>query len=154
MARQGLKNVDFDAYDGAIGFVNIKNSHWKFVYLHALTKQIFVVDPLNSQNDIKDSTEAAQKFQQYFRARFNKHGRQDWINTKWKAGRITHSVQTDSSSCGVFVMQMARETIECLPDIPDSFNIDPATKNIARLRCQMAEEILLASGNPQIFFIK
>ncbi|KAL7374542.1 hypothetical protein ABVT39_002691 [Epinephelus coioides] len=32
MARQGLKKVTFDDYDGAIGFVNIRNVHRKFVF--------------------------------------------------------------------------------------------------------------------------
>ncbi|KAI4826122.1 hypothetical protein KUCAC02_021769 [Chaenocephalus aceratus] len=29
--RQELQKVTFDLYDGAIGFVNIRNVHWKFV---------------------------------------------------------------------------------------------------------------------------
>lgn len=27
----GLSKVDFDQFDGVIGFVNEKNRHWKFV---------------------------------------------------------------------------------------------------------------------------
>ncbi|KAK5902863.1 hypothetical protein CesoFtcFv8_008079 [Champsocephalus esox] len=38
--RQELQKVIFDRYDGAIGFVNIRNVHWKFVYVHALSNHI------------------------------------------------------------------------------------------------------------------
>ncbi|XP_062865101.1 uncharacterized protein LOC134326938 [Trichomycterus rosablanca] len=147
MARQGLKNVNFDAFDGAVGFVNVNNSHWKFVYLHALTTQIFVVDPANNQPDMEDSMDAAQKFRTYFRTRFNKLGKKDWLNIKWKPSRINHTVQKDSTSCGVFVMQMAKETIEKFPDIPEQFNIDPKRSNIARLRKEMAQEIIVSSDS-------
>ncbi|KAI4884636.1 hypothetical protein NFI96_001278 [Prochilodus magdalenae] len=32
-------------------------------------------------------------------------GKKDWMNIKWKPSKITHSVQSDGSSYGVFVMQ-------------------------------------------------
>ncbi|KAF5892589.1 poly [ADP-ribose] polymerase 14-like isoform X3, partial [Clarias magur] len=31
MARQGFPKVSFDAYDGIIGALNIKDTHWRFV---------------------------------------------------------------------------------------------------------------------------
>ncbi|XP_067260358.1 uncharacterized protein [Chanodichthys erythropterus] len=61
MVRQGLSTVNFESYEGAISFVNINRNHWKFVYLHALSEQIFVVDPLTE--DLEDSKQAAKKFQ-------------------------------------------------------------------------------------------
>lgn len=110
----------------------------------------------------------------YYRTRFNLLGRRDWLNIVWKPAIIAHTTQTDGTSCGVFVMevrqitsyklltsnkleqnsqnllftvQMARQTIESFPAIPEEFHINPDRKNIARLRRQMAEDILHASGN-------
>ena len=42
---------------------------------------------------------------------------------------------------------MARQIIQSFPTIPEELNIDSECKNIARLREDMAEEILLAAGN-------
>ncbi|KAM7390918.1 hypothetical protein PAMA_008899 [Pampus argenteus] len=54
--------VNFDHYDGIVGCVNVQRSHWKFVYLHAPSSQIFVVDPANADSDLEDSSEAAKCF--------------------------------------------------------------------------------------------
>ena len=42
---------------------------------------------------------------------------------------------------------MARQIIQSFPAIPEELNIDSQCKNIARLREDMAEEMLLAAGN-------
>ncbi|KAK0149789.1 hypothetical protein N1851_009445 [Merluccius polli] len=54
--------VDFDQYDGVIGFVNENNNHWKFLYLNAPTSQIFIVDPADHESDLEESREAATRF--------------------------------------------------------------------------------------------
>ncbi|KAF4118129.1 hypothetical protein G5714_000180 [Onychostoma macrolepis] len=51
------------------------------------------------------------------------YGREDLVSTKWKPGTIQHSFQEDGSSCGVFVMLMAKPVVEGFPKIPDSINI-------------------------------
>ncbi|CAL8282536.1 unnamed protein product [Gadus morhua 'NCC'] len=63
---------------------------------------------------------------------------------KWKAATIPHTVQQDSTSCGVFVMQMAKEAIQSFPAIP-SFNMKNSPRAIGCLRAEMAEELLSAS---------
>ncbi|XP_039643104.1 uncharacterized protein LOC120550572 [Perca fluviatilis] len=151
MARQGLTNVTFDDYDGAIGFVNIRNMHWKFVYLHALSSHIFVVDPLQGTNEVEDSRKAGHRFGQYFKMRRNRLGKEDWVNIKWKPGKITHTFQEDVTSCGVFVMQMAKMTVMEFPKMPQSFQIDSSKESLKNQRRLMAEEILMASVSKDEF---
>ncbi|XP_034566483.1 uncharacterized protein LOC117831745 [Notolabrus celidotus] len=151
MARQGLKKVTFDDYDGAIGFVNIRNVHWKFVYLHALSSHIFVVDPQQGSNEVEESKKAGHRFGQYFKMRRNRFGKEDWVNIKWQPGQITHTFQKDVTSCGVFVMQMAKMTVMGFPNIPQTFHIDSAKKRLQVLRREMAEEILKGSVSKDDF---
>ncbi|KAK0134977.1 hypothetical protein N1851_029212 [Merluccius polli] len=106
VSRQSLKTVDFDQYDGVIGFVNENNNHWKFVYLHAPTSQIFIIDPADPESDLEESKEAAKRFRKYFRTRFNLLGRKDWLTLAWKPATISHTTQKDGTSCGVFVMEV------------------------------------------------
>ncbi|XP_077095137.1 uncharacterized protein LOC143746846 [Siphateles boraxobius] len=149
ISRQSLKKENFENYDGAVGFVNVNENHWKFVFLHAMSEKIFVVDPADTSNDLKDSKGAAARFRQYFRTRFNLHGKRDWVNIRWKPSTIVHTVQEDATSCGVLVMQMAREVIEKFPAIPDQFIIDPSPINIVHLRKEMAKEILHSSESKE-----
>ncbi|KAM4566987.1 uncharacterized protein PAE49_010443 [Odontesthes bonariensis] len=151
MARQGLKKVTFDDYDGAIGFVNIQNVHWKFVYLHALSNHIFVVDPMQGSNEVEDSRIAGYRFEQYFKMRRNSLGKEDWVNIKWQHGKITHTFQKDATSCGIFVMQMAKMTVTQFPNIPERFHIDSSKKSLKKLRRDMAEEILKGSVSKDEF---
>ncbi|XP_078024990.1 uncharacterized protein LOC144463675 [Epinephelus lanceolatus] len=151
MARQGLKKVTFDDYDGAIGFVNIRNVHWKFVYLHALSNHIFVVDPLQGSNEVEDSRKAGYRFGQYFKMRRNRLGKEDWVNIKWQPGKITHTFQKDDTSCGIFVMQMAKMTVTQFPNIPKRFHINTSKKSLQNLRRDMAEEILKGSVSKDEF---
>ncbi|KAG5263088.1 hypothetical protein AALO_G00282420 [Alosa alosa] len=46
---------------------------------------------------------------------------------------------------------MARQTIESFPAIPEEFHIDPDRDNIAQLRRQMADEMILASESKEDF---
>ncbi|KAG9277958.1 hypothetical protein AMEX_G5732 [Astyanax mexicanus] len=105
-ARQSLRNVNFEAYDGVISFVNVKSVHWRFVYIHALSKEIFVLDPQRGCDEMEEARQAARKFGQYFKMRHNQHGREDWVNIQWKPATIQHTFQRDGVSCGVFVMQV------------------------------------------------
>ncbi|KAI4830572.1 hypothetical protein KUCAC02_002193 [Chaenocephalus aceratus] len=147
IARQELKKVTFDLYDGAIGFVNIRNVHWKFVYLHALSNHIYVVDPLQGSNEVEDSRKAAYKFGEYFKMRRNRLGKEDWVSIKWQPGKITHTFQKDATSCGAFVMQMAKMTVKEFPKIPKTFHI----KSSQHLRRDIAEEILRGSVSKDDF---
>ncbi|XP_059905080.1 uncharacterized protein LOC132455264 [Gadus macrocephalus] len=151
ISRQSLKTVDFDQYDGVIGFVNVNNNHWKFVYLHAPTSQIFIIDPADPGIDLEETRKAAKRFRKYFRTRFNLNGQKDWLTLAWKPATISHTTQRDGTSCGVFVMEMARQTIHSFPAIPEELNIDSQCKNIARLREDMAEEMLLAAESKMDF---
>ncbi|KAF3847491.1 hypothetical protein F7725_020519, partial [Dissostichus mawsoni] len=161
MARQELKKVTFDLYDGAIGFVNIRNVHWKFV----VSIQLLV---------------------EYFKMRRNRLGKEDWVNIKWQPGKITHTFQKDATSCGAFVMQviqcnmlcsliikhfilkgnsntrhnvmlflpsvqMAKMTVKEFPKIPQTFHINSSKQSLQNLRRDMAEEILKGSVSKDDF---
>ncbi|KAK2917160.1 hypothetical protein Q8A67_001534 [Cirrhinus molitorella] len=78
--------------------------------------------------------------------RRNQYAREDWINIKWKPSTIPHTFQEDCVSCGVFVMQMAKQVVENFPNIPDCISITPSEEWMRHSRRQMANEILLASG--------
>ncbi|KAF4118176.1 hypothetical protein G5714_000227 [Onychostoma macrolepis] len=73
----------------------------------------------------------------------------DWANKNWTPGTITHPFQEDSSSCGVFVMPMAKQVLEEFPKIPNIINITPSTEMMTHYRKSVAKEILLASVSRQ-----
>ncbi|XP_056441469.1 uncharacterized protein LOC130378898 [Gadus chalcogrammus] len=145
MSRHQMKKVDFDCFDGAVSFVNINDSHWRFVYLHAPSAQVFVIDPASSEIDHDISNKAAMTYRLYFKMRQNIQGRQHWSSIKWTARTIKHNEQKDSTSCGVFVMQMARKVAESFPQIPASMTINPTSSSIRKLRAEMAETMLSSS---------
>ncbi|KAI7789515.1 hypothetical protein IRJ41_002162 [Triplophysa rosa] len=145
MERQGLQTVDFNQYDGVISPVNTSGAHWKLVYLHAITNTIFMFDPLNETNDLEIATEAFTKFGDYFKMRQTGYGKEDWVGIKWKPGTIQHSLQTDSDSCGVFVMLIAKQVMEDFPNIPVSIPISSSENMMCHHRRNLAKEILQAS---------
>ncbi|XP_051998418.1 ribonuclease H2 subunit B-like isoform X2 [Xyrauchen texanus] len=63
----------------------------------------------------------------------------------WKPGTIHHSFQEDAFSCGVFVMQMAKQVVEHFPNIPESINIIPSKEEMCHIRKNVAKTILQAS---------
>ncbi|XP_016120484.1 uncharacterized protein [Sinocyclocheilus grahami] len=69
----------------------------------------------------------------------------DWVKKKWRPGKIKHSFQEDSFSCGVFVMLMAKQVVEEFPKIPDRINITPSKEMMCHYRKNLAKDILLAS---------
>ncbi|AWP16910.1 Hypothetical protein SMAX5B_016918, partial [Scophthalmus maximus] len=68
------KKVTFEDCEGAIGFVNIRNAHWKCF----------------GSNEVEDSKQAGQRFGQYFKMHRNRFGKEDWVDIKWQPGTITH----------------------------------------------------------------
>ncbi|KAI9538435.1 hypothetical protein NQZ68_014179 [Dissostichus eleginoides] len=136
--------VNLDTFDAAVSFVNVNNNHWRFLYLHVPSRSLFVMDPAAAEQDLHLSTTAVQCYNRYFRMRQNLYGKQVWGSLKWKAATIPHTVPQDTTSCGVFVMQMAKEAIQSFPAIP-SFNMKNSPRDMCRLREEMAEELLSTS---------
>ncbi|KAJ4921362.1 hypothetical protein JOQ06_022806 [Pogonophryne albipinna] len=135
-ARQELQKVTCDLYDGAIGFVNIRNVHRRFVYLHALSSHMW-------------SLLCKAQMKEYFKMRRNRLGEEDWVSIKWQPGKITHAFQKDATSCGAFVMQMAEMTVKEFPKIPQTFHIKSSKQSLQHLRRDTAEDILRGSGISQ-----
>ncbi|KAK1887097.1 Ubiquitin-like-specific protease 1, partial [Dissostichus eleginoides] len=144
MSRHLMRNVNLDTFDAAVSFVNVNNNHWRFLYLHVPSRSLFVMDPAAAEQDLHLSTTAVQCYNRYFQMRQNLYGKQVWGSLKWKAATIPHTVQQDTTSCGVFVMQMAKEAIQSFPAIP-SFNMKNSPRDMCRLREEMAEELLSTS---------
>ena len=91
-------------------------------------------------------------FRQYFKLRRNRLGKEDWVNIKWKPGKITHTFQKDGTSCGILgcvvlpSVQMAKMTVKEFPNIPQMFHIDASKQSLQNLRRDMADDILKGSG--------
>ncbi|KAF0039273.1 hypothetical protein F2P81_007508 [Scophthalmus maximus] len=103
-------------------------------YLHAISNHIFVVDPLPGSNEVEDSKQTGHRFGQYFKMHRNRFGTEDWVDIKWQPGTISHTFQKDGTSCGIFVMQMAKMTVMGFPNMPQIFHIDPQKKSLQKLR--------------------
>ncbi|XP_039675363.1 uncharacterized protein LOC120570843 [Perca fluviatilis] len=138
-----MRGTDFNKVQGAIGFVN-ERQHWKLVYLHTISKKIFTLDPLVLM-DVDMVQRAIDAFSRFFKMRRNRLGKQEWTDIKWMPGAIQHSTQKDGSSCGVFVMQMARHIIEDFPQVPDKISIKGTYSAVQAYRIEMACKILDAS---------
>ncbi|KAJ4933994.1 hypothetical protein JOQ06_006802 [Pogonophryne albipinna] len=83
--------------------------------------------------------------------RRNRLGKEDWVNIKWQPGKITHTFQKDPTSCGAFVMQMAKMTVKEFPKVPQTFHIKSSKQCLQHIRRDMAEEILKGSVSKDDF---
>ncbi|KAK2841230.1 hypothetical protein Q7C36_012809 [Tachysurus vachellii] len=77
--------------------------------------------------------------------RRNRLGKEDWVDIRWKPGKIVHTYQKDTTNCGVFVMEMAKRTVKEFPNSPQMFEIDPSQESLNKQRRDMAEVILKGS---------
>ncbi|KAF4114143.1 hypothetical protein G5714_004366 [Onychostoma macrolepis] len=146
MSNYSYKKVNFENYDAIIGFMQVHSNHWKFLYLNRTLQKAFVVDPQGNDEE-KDSALAAKRFRQYFKMRQIVHNKTDWVDVKWTTGVLTHNIQKDGYSCGIYVMQMAKETVEAFPMIPSEIIIPSNKHLLSELRKEMAVTILESSGS-------
>ncbi|KAF4110042.1 hypothetical protein G5714_009294 [Onychostoma macrolepis] len=72
------------------------------------------------------------------------HNKTDWVDVKWTTGVLTHNIQKDGYSCGIYVMQMAKETVEAF-QIPSEIIIPSNKHLLSELRKEMAVTILESS---------
>ncbi|XP_034530086.1 uncharacterized protein LOC117805466 [Notolabrus celidotus] len=103
VARQSLRKINMDNYQGIISFVNVNNNHWKLLYINAVNQTVFLVDPCPSAKEEEESKYAAKRWSDYLKMRRTCHGKTDWVDIKCKGGVLTHPTQQDSCSCGVIV---------------------------------------------------
>ncbi|XP_049333302.1 uncharacterized protein LOC125801146 isoform X2 [Astyanax mexicanus] len=137
--------VNFDNYQTIVSFVNIENSHWRFLYINTVNQTVYLVDPAKSFTEQVDSNKAAKKFSEYLKIRRTCYGKTEWVDMKWKGGVLTHPVQQDGSSCGVIVIKMARAVMEAFPAVPEIY-FDTSKTEMAKERKTMALQILQESG--------
>ncbi|XP_049330090.1 uncharacterized protein LOC111193479 [Astyanax mexicanus] len=145
LARHTLPKVNFDNYQTIVSFVNIENSHWRFLYINTVNQTVYLVDPAKSFTEQVDSNKAAKKFSEYLKIRRTCYGKTEWVDMKWKGGVLTHPVQQDGSSCGVIVIKMARAVMEAFPAVPEIY-FDTSKTEMAKERKTMALQILQESG--------
>ncbi|XP_067221925.1 uncharacterized protein [Chanodichthys erythropterus] len=145
MSRHSFRKVNFEKYDAIIGFMQVNKNHWKFLYLNRTSQKVLVVDP-QGLDEAKESELAAERFRTYFKMRQILYGKTDWVDVAWTHGVLKHTIQKDSCSCGVYVMQMAKEVVESFPETPSKIRIPSSQHILSELRKEMAVTILEASG--------
>ncbi|XP_063075866.1 uncharacterized protein LOC134465901 [Engraulis encrasicolus] len=141
---QLLPRVNFDSYEAVMSFVNISNVHWKLLYLSALDRKVFVVDPARNPDEQEDSDAAAKKFREYFKTRLTLLHKSDWATIKWTGDTMTHPVQRDGSSCGVMVILMAEALLAAYPERP-TITFPTTAACMVKERTRMALDILKGS---------
>ncbi|XP_056266036.1 uncharacterized protein LOC130190575 isoform X2 [Pseudoliparis swirei] len=65
--RNSLSKINFEDYEGIVSFVNVHNTHWKFLYISAAQGSIYLVDPFHTSTELADSNNAAKRFREYFK---------------------------------------------------------------------------------------
>ncbi|XP_067262294.1 UDP-glucuronosyltransferase 2A1-like isoform X6 [Chanodichthys erythropterus] len=113
-------------------------------YLNRTSQKVLVVDP-QGLDEAKESELAAERFRTYFKMRQILYGKTDWVDVAWTHGVLKHTIQKDSCSCGVYVMQMAKEVVESFPETPSKIRIPSSQHILSELRKEMAVTILEAS---------
>ncbi|KAG9264880.1 hypothetical protein AMEX_G21219, partial [Astyanax mexicanus] len=108
-------------------------------YIHKDSQSVFLLDPM-AKNELTRSEEAAKCFRNFLDVR--KHKDKKWAEVEWKPQTIDHTVQKDTHSCGVFVMEMAKQLINFYPRLPSHIVVD---ERVDQLRRTMASEIISAS---------
>nr|XP_043882388.1 uncharacterized protein LOC122769683 isoform X2 [Solea senegalensis] len=142
--RHSLSKIDFDKYKAIVSFVNISDTHWKFLYINAAETSVYLVDPARSTTEQADSDDAANRLREYFKMRRTCHGKSDWVNVKWTGDVLQHPFQRDGSSCGVIVVKMAKAVMEAFPNRA-SMTFGTAPGRMAEERKKLAVKILQAS---------
>ncbi|ROI27647.1 Acyl-coenzyme A thioesterase 3 [Anabarilius grahami] len=113
-------------------------------YLNRTSQKVLVVDP-QGIDEAKESELAAERFRTYFKMRQILYGKMDCVDVAWTHGVLKHTIQKDSCSCGVYVMQMAKEVVESFPETPSKISIPSSQHILSELRKEMAVTILEAS---------
>lgn len=135
--RQGLEKVHFENYKGALSFVHVNGNHWKFLYINAVNKTVYLMDPAENATEQADSNFAAQKISERL-------SKTVWRDIQWKGGVMQHPTQQDNNSCGVIVFMMARAVLEAFPDDP-TFTFGTSKEEMANQRKVMGCQILEGS---------
>ncbi|KAI9543213.1 hypothetical protein NQZ68_011524 [Dissostichus eleginoides] len=122
------------------GILNLKDNAGRLYHLDHYTMGV-----------ILHGTREQMARQELKKMRRNRLGKEDWVNIKWQPGKITHTFQKDATSCGAFVMQMAKMTVKEFPKIPQTFHINSSKQSLQNLQRDMAEEILKGSVSKDDF---
>ncbi|CAL8370222.1 unnamed protein product [Gadus morhua 'NCC'] len=91
-----LRKCDPSLYGVILGVVNEPN-HWILTVIFPSEQRSLVLDPLG--NDASKITRCLETTRAFMRAR-------GCTVSRWKANTVPHSLQQDSTSCGIFAIKM------------------------------------------------
>ncbi|XP_067224530.1 uncharacterized protein [Chanodichthys erythropterus] len=142
--RHSLSKVNFDDYEAIVSFINVGETHWKFLYINAAESSVYYLDPLPNSAEQVESELAAHKFCEYFQTRTIHHRTRDWVDIEFRGAVMKHPIQLDGCSCGVIVLMMAKAVMEAFPELP-KMEFGKSKKHMAQERRALALKILEAS---------
>ncbi|XP_032424764.1 sentrin-specific protease 1-like [Xiphophorus hellerii] len=135
MSRIWLKKssrlkIDPEKFKIIVGIVN-ESHHWMLVVIYPLEKRTVFLNSLGeSQKDVKRCLEATRAF---MRSKGMKVSR-------WKCETVTHAIQQDMVSCGVFALKFA----ECILENKD-LNFPSTAEAVKTMRLDISSTLLSES---------
>ncbi|XP_030194773.1 uncharacterized protein LOC115529827 [Gadus morhua] len=106
-----LRKCDPSLYGVILGVVNEPN-HWILTVIFPSEQRSLVLDPLG--NDASKITRCLETTRAFMRAR-------GCTVSRWKANTVPHSLQQDSTSCGIFAIKYAEKVLaEESPTFPNT----------------------------------
>ncbi|XP_035999447.1 sentrin-specific protease 2-like [Fundulus heteroclitus] len=119
-------------HEVVLGIIN-DHHHWKLAVIYPHGKRSLLLDPLGeSKRDIKQCLETTRAFMRNKGCKVS----------RWTCGTVQHPVQTDSTSCGVFVLKFAEKLLRREEMF---FQTNPTAIN--ELRREIAVKLLLRTDN-------
>nr|XP_026690523.1 uncharacterized protein LOC108949502 isoform X4 [Ciona intestinalis] len=131
-------SVTFSNFDVIMGAVNVNQSHWNLLYIHLKSMTIAVIDPFGHT-----CCDVTSKFRNYLKMR-NCESDKNLTETQWRNVTVVHPTQTDSHSCGIFVIKIAEALLTSRTKMKKNVWFDAS--NILQTRMEIAQQILNVSG--------
>jgi len=150
--RTTMRKVNFDNYEGCLGFVNLTGDHWTLFMMNQTRKKIMLLDSLYV---FKDQEVVADRLKKWFQVRNQKLGGRDprWTATDWKLVHCHNNPQPDTHSCGVFVCIVARYMCDIFPKIPRSFHFDMSLNSMMAARHDCILKCLMCSDRKDTYCV-
>nr|XP_026690521.1 uncharacterized protein LOC108949502 isoform X2 [Ciona intestinalis] len=139
LKRHLMKSVTFSNFDVIMGAVNVNQSHWNLLYIHLKSMTIAVIDPFGHT-----CCDVTSKFRNYLKMR-NCESDKNLTETQWRNVTVVHPTQTDSHSCGIFVIKIAEALLTSRTKMKKNVWFDAS--NILQTRMEIAQQILNVSDN-------
>ncbi|XP_038141231.1 proteoglycan 4-like [Cyprinodon tularosa] len=127
--RLKIKPMDHEVLLGVIN----DHHHWKLAVIYSHEKRSLLLDPLGeSKQDIKQCLETTRAFMRNKGCKVS----------RWKCDTVQHPKQTDSTSCGVFVLKFAEKLLR-----REEMVFQTNSTAITQHRREIAVKLLLQTDN-------